>query len=145
MPLGHISEYLDSVLFDCASGRDFRTGFYQVEIPCDARKFFGFRSDDGQYFELTRLPMDYSCAPEIMHTLAATIAGHPDYGSDIAVHDVRVDAWIDNIRYSGLKKEVALRTAKLDNRKEGFIDMEAFNMAGIMISRECILIINIDL
>ena len=57
VPLGHISEYLDSVLFDCASGRDFRTGFYQVEIPHDARKLFGFRSDDGQYFELTRLPM----------------------------------------------------------------------------------------
>ena len=115
VPLGHISEYLDSVLLDCASGRDFRTGFYQVEIPHDARKFFSFRSDDGQFFELTRLPMGHSCAPEIMHTLAATIAGHPDYVKpDIAIHDVRVDVWIDNIRYSGPAKEVKARTTELD-------------------------------
>ena len=129
-----ISEYVDSVLFDCASGRDFRTGFYQVEIPHDARKLFGFRSDDGQFFELTRLPMGHSCAPEIMHTLAATIAGHPDYvRSDIAVHDVRVDAWIDNIRYSGSRKDVAIRTAQLDiiakKASSTWKELDSFNLA----------------
>ena len=51
---------------ECASGRDFRTGFYQVEIPLDARKYFRFKTDDGHWYELTRLPMGYSCAPEIM-------------------------------------------------------------------------------
>ena len=62
VPLKHISEYLDAALDECASGRDFRTGFYQVEIPVEARKNFRFQTDDGLWYELTRLPMGHSCA-----------------------------------------------------------------------------------
>ena len=115
VPLEHISRYLDASLTECASGRDFRTGFYQVEIPLDARKYFRFKTDDDHWYELSRLPMGHSCAPEIMHSLAATIAGHPDYvKSELAINDVRIDVWIDNIRYSGSRENTETRTKELD-------------------------------
>ncbi|KAJ9451624.1 hypothetical protein DIPPA_25091 [Diplonema papillatum] len=35
VPLGHVSEYLDVVGSECATTRDLRCGFYQIEVPED--------------------------------------------------------------------------------------------------------------
>ena len=115
VPLHHISFYLDTVRSECASTRDFKTGFYQVEIPRESRRLFRFCSDDGQYFELTRMPMGHSCAPEIMHTLACAAAGDPDFvRSEFAAVGVTTHCWIDNIRYTGNKIHVSEATSRLD-------------------------------
>ncbi|KAJ9447008.1 hypothetical protein DIPPA_20572 [Diplonema papillatum] len=115
VPLGHVSEYLPAIRAECGTTRDFRTGFYAVEVPESARSLFRFCDSDGAWWELTRLPMGHSCAPEIMHTLAAVSAGHPDYVlPQFAERGVVVDVWIDNIRYTGSKQRVAAATTRLD-------------------------------
>lgn len=115
VPIGHISEYLSAVNAECASTRDFKTGFYAIEIPVEFRKFFRFRDADGEWWELTRLPMGHCCAPELMHTLAAVAAGHPAFVKAVyAAKGVRTDIWIDNVRYSGSRTAVERETKRLD-------------------------------
>ncbi|KAJ9439132.1 hypothetical protein DIPPA_03063 [Diplonema papillatum] len=115
VPLQHISKYLGVVREECASTRDFRTGFYAVEIPKESRHLFRFVDDGGDWWELTRLPMGHTCAPELMHTLAATAAGHPSFvRPEFAERAVVVDIWIDNIRYAGSRSEVTAATARLE-------------------------------
>ena len=111
VPLQHISAYLEAVREECASARDFKTGFYQVEIPVESRYLFRFLCDDGSWFELLRLPMGHSCAPEIMHTMAAAAAGDPLFVLPKFVPPgVIVHCWIDNIRFCGNKEMVATAT-----------------------------------
>ena len=115
VPLHHISRYLDQVREECGSTRDFRTGFYAIEIPEEARSFFRFQTEGGSWFELCRLPMGHVCAPGIMHTLAAAAAGDPAYVlPEWRVRGVRVDVFIDNIRYTGEAGMVLAATANLD-------------------------------
>ena len=106
---------------ECGSTRDFRTGFYAIEIPEEARSFFRFQTEEGTWFELCRLPMGHVCAPEIMHALAAAAAGDPAYvRSEWQVRGVRVDVFIDNIRYTGDAGMVLAATANLDAAAEEF-------------------------
>lgn len=115
VPLFHVSAYLQAINEECGSTRDFRTGFYAVEIPEEARRLFRFQDDTGNWWELTRLPMGHACAPELMHTLAATAAGHPDFAvTEFCTQEVLVDVWVDNIRYAGAKDNVLRATARLD-------------------------------
>ena len=59
--------------------------------------------------------MGHVCAPEIMHTLAAAAAGDPAYVlPEWRVRGVRVDVFIDNIRYTGEAGMVLAATANLD-------------------------------
>ena len=102
VPLGHISCYLDRTEKEVASQWDLRTGFYQVPIPQASRRFFRFQDSAHNWFELTRLPMGHVAAPEIMHTLTATVAGDPTYAKpEFTYKGVVTDIWIDNIRISG--------------------------------------------
>ena len=116
VPLGHISRYLDAVREECGSTRDFKTGFYAIEIPEDARHLFRFMDSEGDWWELVRLPMGHTCAPELMDTVAAVAAGHPDYVTREwrVIEGVRVDVWIDNIRYAGPRDLVLRATEALD-------------------------------
>ncbi|KAJ9463958.1 hypothetical protein DIPPA_05523 [Diplonema papillatum] len=115
VPLGHVSGYLDVVESECATTRDLRCGFYQVEVPEEARKNFGFLDEQGNAYVLNRLPMGHSCAPELMHTLTATLASHPDFvGPEFTADGVTVHAWVDNIRISGSRAAVLCQTEELD-------------------------------
>ncbi|KAJ9466091.1 hypothetical protein DIPPA_26658 [Diplonema papillatum] len=115
VPLGHVSEYLDVVESECATTRDLRCGFYQVKVPEEARKNFGFLDEDGNAYVLNRLPMGHSCAPELMHTLTAVLASHPDFvGPEFTADGVTVHAWVDNIRICGSRAAVLCQTEKLD-------------------------------
>ncbi len=60
--------------------------------------------------------MGHTCAPEIMHALAAVAAGgHPDFvRAEFAQTKVVVDVWVDNIRYAGSKTDVLRATEALD-------------------------------
>ncbi|KAJ9471694.1 hypothetical protein DIPPA_13254 [Diplonema papillatum] len=115
VPLGHVSAYLGASREECGSTRDFKTGFYAIEIPPESRHLFRFADSGGGWWELLRLPMGHSCAPEIMHTLAAVAGGHADYVlPQFAERDVTVDIWVDNIRYAGKRSAVQLATRRLD-------------------------------
>ena len=121
IPLGHISEYLSVAAHECGSTRDFRTGFYAVEIPESARHLFRFQDAEGRWSELERLPMGHSCAPEIMHTLCAAAAGDPTYVSACwAAKHVTVHCWIDNIRYTGRREAVLRESGRLDETARTF-------------------------
>ncbi|KAJ9445915.1 hypothetical protein DIPPA_35454 [Diplonema papillatum] len=116
VPLCHVSEYLHAVDRECGSTRDFRCGFYGIEIPPSSRALFSFQDSAGRWWQLTRLPMGHSCAPELMHTLASTAAGHPDYvvSEHAAPSEVLVHIWVDNIRYAGPRDQVLAATTDLD-------------------------------
>ena len=117
VPIGHISEYLDAVHEPVSSLRDFRTGFFAIEVPADARWLFRFQADDGSWYELSRLPMGHCCAPELMHSLAGVMAGDPAYvREELVVRGVMTHVWIDNIRFSGEEGAVRRETALLDAR-----------------------------
>ena len=112
--LQHISNFLPSVLEECASGRDFRTGFYQIPIPRDARHLFRFVDATGKWWQLTRLPMGHCCSVELMQTLGAAAAGHPEYvTSSFVPFGVRCDMWVDNIRFVGPRQHVRRAMATL--------------------------------
>ena len=101
--------------------RDFRTGFFAIEVPEDACHLFRFLAADGVWYELTRLPMGHCCAPEIMHSMAAVMAGDPAYvDPEWAVRDVVAHVWIDNIRYTGAAAAVRRHTELLDARADAF-------------------------
>ncbi|KAJ9448705.1 hypothetical protein DIPPA_06353 [Diplonema papillatum] len=116
VPLKHVSAYLSAVHGESGSTRDFRCGFYGIEIPSDARRFFRYQDDNGSWWELTRLPMGHTCAPELMHTLASVAAGHPEYvREEFAVpRSIVTHVWVDNIRYSGPRADVLKSTTALD-------------------------------
>lgn len=119
VPLGHVSKYLDVVRAECGSTRDFKTGFFAVEIPTVARCFFRFTDDKGKLYELTRLPMGHTCAPELMHTLAAVAAGDPLFVvPEFAAKGVGIHVWVDNIRYTGSQEAVSRATNRLDSTAE---------------------------
>ena len=80
--LQHVSNFLPSVLDECGSGRDYKTGFYQIPVPVEARQLFRFEDSSGKWWELTRLPMGHCCSVELMQTLGAAAAGHPAYVLD---------------------------------------------------------------
>ncbi|KAJ9437490.1 hypothetical protein DIPPA_09106 [Diplonema papillatum] len=97
VPLSHVSKYLHAVNRECGSTRDFSDG-------------------DGNWWQLTRLPIGHSCAPELMYTLASTTAGHPDYvdGKHAVSSEVLVHVWVDNIRYAGPRNLVLKATSYPD-------------------------------
>ncbi len=115
VPLGHIGRYLAAVRDETASLRDVKTSFYQVEIPAYARHLFRFVDEAGSWWELTRLPMGHTCAPEIMQWLSSVVAGDPAIVLPrFASRRVRVEVWIDNIRLSGTKAAVDAATKQMD-------------------------------
>lgn len=116
VPIEHVSHYLSAVNLECASARDIKTSFYQIEIPAEYRKYFRFTDENGEVYQLTRLPMGHCCAPEIMQTVTAVTAGDRGYVKpEFAVdEDIRVDVWVDNIRYTGPEVKVKIQTSKLD-------------------------------
>ncbi|KAJ9450824.1 TcC31.12 [Diplonema papillatum] len=61
--------------------------------------------------------MGHTCAPELMHTLTSTVAGHPDFvKQEHAVPStLTVHTWVDNIRYAGSRKEVLEATRIVDD------------------------------
>lgn len=64
--------------------------------------------------------MGHTCAPEIMNTLAAVAAGHPDFVLPAYAADpsLIVDVWVDNIRYAGPRDAVIAETVRLDKTAE---------------------------
>lgn len=108
VPLQHVSAYFNAVLADLGGVRDLKLGFYQVEIPAAARHRFRFMDENGVVYELNRLPMGHTCAPEIMTILMCAIAGDPAYCSKpaSAPFQVQLDIWIDSVRAAGAASQV---------------------------------------
>ena len=116
VPLQHISCYLDAVHSEVASCRDFKTGFYQVCIPEGSTSLFSFSDSAGKVYSLTRLPMGHVCAPELMNTIAAVVAGDPLFvKKEFAEEEVGIHWWIDNIRLFGPKEKVKCAAERMDS------------------------------
>jgi len=103
VPLYHVSHYLDTVNEECGGTRDLSAGFFQYLIPRWARHLFTFKDASGRILQMTRLPMGLSSAPELMHTITATLAGDPLYAkpSASAPKGVTTKIWIDNVQATG--------------------------------------------
>ena len=117
VPLQHISCYLSGVRSRGGGTRDVQCGFYHIPIPEDRRFLFRFVDDEGVVWQLTRLPMGLRTAPEIMHSVTATLAGHKDYAlPQYRAKGVDTDVWIDNVRVHGDSDEVTAALAAFDAR-----------------------------
>ena len=101
---------------EVASCRDFKTGFYQVCIPEESTSLFSFSDSAGKVYSLTRLPMGHVCAPELMNTIAAVVAGDPLFvKKEFAEEEVGIHWWIDNIRLFGPKEKVKCAAERMDS------------------------------
>eukprot|EP00796_Vickermania_ingenoplastis_P005173 gene5172-biopygen10146 len=91
---------------------DMKASFFQVELPVEIRALFRCYTEDSQLVELCRLLMGYTASPEILRILTSALAGKsgvvkPEFA---APSRIRVDVWIDNIRTSGSRGDVATCT-----------------------------------
>ncbi len=116
VPLKHVSRYISVVHDQVASLRDLKLGFWGVEIPESARSQFRFLDDRNMIWEMNRLPMGHTVAPELMQIITSILAGHPDYVKPefAAPPTVTVHIWIDNIRWTGPRRDVARASAAAD-------------------------------
>ena len=107
VPLPHVTALLGAAHLDFAICEDFKSGFHQIKLPLSMRHHFRFRCGD-RVLQMTRLPMGLRTSPEIFHSVAATLAGDRVYCTPAhAVKGVRVDTWIDNVRFAGKRASVA--------------------------------------
>ena len=121
VPVCHAAYYLHRVRDQCAIKRDLACGFWQVKIPVESRQKFRFRDEEGTLYEMNVMPMGHRCAPEIMHTLTATIGGDPRYcNRDASFPGGGLDVYIDGIRFAGEVSKV--------NEYARFIDRRAINV-----------------
>ena len=124
VPLQHVSYYIDAVLEEEALKRDMKIGFFQIEIPADARHRFCFMDSLGRIFQLHRLPMGHSCSVELCQILMSVIAGDPAYctavGSAPDAKVLKLHVWIDGVRAAGPAGAVG--------RYENWLDENAKNM-----------------
>lgn len=113
VPLPHVSALLDAAHQEYAACEDFASGFHQVRLPQQLRHLFRFRCGNN-IMQLTRLPMGLATAPELFHTIASTLAGDPVFcvPAKRAPKKVRIDVWIDNVRFTGPIN--AVKQAKTD-------------------------------
>jgi hypothetical protein len=117
VPLEHISKYVPPVTQPLGSLRDLACSFYQVELPPEARGLFQFRDSAGGLFRMRRLPMGHICAPELMHSVTATVGMVPGYAREhVLQRPVGAEAFVDNIRLTGPAAPLREATRMLDKR-----------------------------
>ena len=86
-------------------------------IPLEHRQKFRFKDIDGNVFELNVMPMGHRCAPELMHSLMATLAGDPEYCKPkTSFLYGGLDVYIDGIRFAGDDKLVRQYGDFIDHR-----------------------------
>lgn len=117
MPMQHISTYVQSARAECGATADFASGFYQIEIPPEARPWYRFRDAAGVLWQLRKLPMGLRIAPELMSIVSETVIGSPRVCAQQHIIDGVVhDAWIDDIRVTGQTQRVDGAIAKITSR-----------------------------
>lgn len=117
VPLKHVSAYLSAVHQHAGGKRDALKSYYQAEIPEWARAKQRFKDESGRLWQMTRTSMGHCTMPEVMHTLVATIAGHPDYCKE--EHVLRInecDIYIDGIRAADDEAKLKAYFHKVDAR-----------------------------
>ena len=119
VPVKHAAYYLHRARQDSAVKRDLACGFFQVAIPSESRAKFRFLDRSGQVYEMNVMPMGHRCAPELMHSLTATIAGDPAYcNKKSAFAHNGLDVYIDGIRYASSDKNTQEYAAFIDRRAQ---------------------------
>lgn len=100
--LKHVSAYVPGVHDQSAFVGDLASGFYQVPIPADARKYHRFRDETGRLLQMTRMEMGIKPAVEVMQTVTLVLIGSPLVcRPECRVRGVRQDAFVDDFRVSG--------------------------------------------
>ena len=119
VPVRHAAYYLHRAKEESAVKRDLACGFWQVAIPEESRQKFRFKDAKGDLYELTVMPMGHRCAPELMHTLTATLAGDRNYCTEKhAFFYSGLDVYIDGIRFAA-RDEIANKYARfVDDRAD---------------------------
>ena len=99
--------------------RDLVCGFYQIPIPKSHRQKFRFISESGDVFEMCVLPMGHRCAPEIMHSIMAAIAGSKEY-CEASSSFVKggIDVYVDGVRFAGSTQGALAYSTWIDRRAQ---------------------------
>ena len=117
VPLLHPSKYLHRVKAQSGLKRDLVCGFYQISIPQECRQKFRFYSDTGVLYEMRVLPMGHRCAPELMHTVTATIAGMKGYCKSTFSQGA-LDIYVDGVRFAGTDQQACQYKKWVDDRAQ---------------------------
>jgi len=100
--LGHPSQFLNDLFFECATIRDGHGGFANIPLTDEIAAAMRFFDEAGRLLEPTHLPAGHSASPELCHIIFSTLAGVPGYAkqslSDKLNAKVSVRVWIDDIR-----------------------------------------------
>ena len=93
-----------------------RCGF-QIGIPKRARPKFRLRTNSGDVYEMNVLPMGHRCAPEVMRTVTAAIAGEASICSQrYSFHRGAIDVYVDGVRFAGTDSEATTYAQFIDER-----------------------------
>ena len=105
MPLEQPVKYVSQVREECAVQRDLSSAFFQLELPAPSRPFYRF-IHAGATYQMTRMPMGHSMAPEVMQIITSVIAGHTSYTTHSILEDAsHLDVYVDGFRLCG-KRDV---------------------------------------
>ena len=97
---------------------DLKACFYQWNLHSDVRKYFSIFTDQGEYLQACRLPMEFKWSVVIAQNLLKHFAAKAGIPPD------EVDLYIDNILLVGSKDVVIRRKARL---------LELFKEAGVTV------------
>ena len=108
--------FIDDVRRETAGTGDCKISFYQVLIPEEVRRMFRFCDNEGNWYELLRLPMGLRTSAEMMQLIVETISGKITAVKPTAVINgqtvklastqTRTSVWIDGFRSAGSAAEV---------------------------------------
>ena len=108
--------FIDDVRRETAGTGDCKISFYQVLIPEEVRRMFRFCDNEGNWYELLRLPMGLRTSAEMMQLIVETISGKitavkPTASINgqtvkLASTATRTSVWIDGFRSAGPAAEV---------------------------------------
>jgi hypothetical protein len=117
VPLAHVSRYVDAAREQSGATADLASGFFQVELPPEARAWYRFNDATGKLWQLKRMPMGIRIAVEIMQIVSEAIVGSQRVCHDgAAIKGILADAWVDDIRVAGDTERVERAVRLINDR-----------------------------
>ena len=101
------AHYLPAIRHEAAAVGDISSGFSHIEIPFEARAWFRMKDEDGNIWQMTRLPMGHTASVQIMEVITHFLVGSSLVcKSEHALPTVRTDVFVDDFRFAGTEKRV---------------------------------------
>lgn len=114
----HTSYYMSAIRAEAAVVGDIKSGFSHIAIPKKARAWFRFEDEDGNVYQMCRLPLGLVPSCQIMEVVTLALIGSPIVCATpyITRPDVRVDGYVDDFRAAGSTRALEYFTSETNRR-----------------------------